>query len=230
MLEVLQASDIVQGSLFTLWTGVAGFFPRFIAALVVFLIGWLVAVLLGKLAYHVVRILHLDSALTRVGFRRAWERSGFRLDTPKLFYEIVKWFFVIVFLMAATNILGLTEVTNFLQSVVYYIPNVIIAAIILLIGILVAKFLENMVQGSVRAAGLASANLLGALTKWAVFTFSLLIALSQLKVADDIIKIVITGLIAATALALGLSFGLGGGKHAEEMVGHLKKRIGEDSK
>ncbi len=227
MLEVLQASDIVQGSLLTLWSGVAGFIPRFIAALVVFLIGWLVAVLLGKLVYQIVRILHIDNALTKVGFRRAWERSGFRLDTPKLFYELVKWFFVIVFLMAATNILGLTEVTNFLQSVVYYIPNVIIAAIILLIGILVAKFLESMVQGSVRAAGLASANFLGAWTKWAVFVFSLLIALSQLKVADDIIKIVITGLIAATALALGLSFGLGGARHAEELVGQLKKRIND---
>jgi hypothetical protein len=230
MLEVLQASDIVQGSLLTLWSNVAGFIPRFIAALVVFLIGWLVAVLLGKLAYHVVRILHVDSALTKVGFRRAWERSGFRLDTPKLFYELIKWFFIIVFLMAASNILGLTEVTNFLQSVVYYIPNVIIAAIILLIGILVAKFLEGVVQGSVRAAGLASANFLGALTKWAVSIFSLLIALSQLKVADDIIKIVITGLIAATALALGLAFGLGGARHAEEMVGSLKKRIGDDTK
>ena len=227
MLAVVQASDIVQGSLLTLWTGVAGFVPRFIAALVVFLIGWLIAVLLGKLVYQIVRILHIDNALTKVGFRRAWERSGFRLDTPMLFYELVKWFFVIVFLMAATNILGLTEVTNFLQSVVYYIPNVIIAAIILLIGILVAKFLESMVQGSVKAAGFSSANFLGAVTKWAVFVFSLLVALSQLKVADSIINIVITGLIAATALALGLAFGLGGARHAEELVGHLKKRIGD---
>lgn len=227
MLEVVQASDIVRGSLLTLWTGVAGFIPRFIAALVVFLIGWLVAVLLGKLAYQVVRILHIDSALTKVGFRRAWERSGFRLDTAKLFYELVKWFFIIVFLMAATNILGLTEVTNFLQRVVLYIPNVMIAAIILLIGLLVAKFLEGMVQGSVKAAGLASANFLGALTKWAVLIFSLLIALSQLKVADDIVKIVVTGLIGATALAIGLSFGLGGARHAEEAIGQLKKKIGD---
>ncbi len=227
MLEVLQASDIVQGSLLTLWSNVAGFIPRLVAALVVFLIGWLVAVLLGKVAYHVVRVLHIDGALTKVGFRRAWEKSGFRLDTAKLFYELVKWFFIIVFLMAATNILGLDEVTRFLQSVVYYIPNVIIAAIILLVSILVAKFLEGIVQGSVRAAGLASANFLGTLTKWAVFVFGLLIALVQLKVADDVIKYVILGLIAATSLALGLSFGLGGARHAEEMVGHLKKRIND---
>lgn len=227
MLAVIQASDIVQGSLLTLWTGVAGFVPRLIAALVVFLVGWLVAVLLGKLAYHVVRVLHVDSALTKVGFRRAWERSGFHLDTPKLFYELIKWFFIVVFLMAATNILGLDQVTVFLQSVVLYIPSVILAAIILLIGILVAKFLEGIVQGSVRAAGLASGNFLGALTKWAVFVFALLIALDKLQVAGDIIKIAVTGLIAAIALGLGLSFGLGGARHAEEAIGHLKKRIND---
>ena len=225
MFEVVAASDIVRSSLLTLWGGVALFLPRFIAAVVVFLVGWLIAELLGKLAFHVVRVLHLDNALAKVGFRQAWEKSGFRLNTPMLFYELVKWFFVVVFLMAATNILGLGQVSEFLRTVVFYIPNVIVAMVILLIGILVAKFLEGLVKASVRAAGLMSANFLGALTKWAVFVFSLLIALAQLKVADDIIKIVITGLIAASALAMSLAFGLGGVKHAEQMLGDLKRRI-----
>ena len=227
MFEVVAASDIVRSSLLTLWGGVALFLPRFIAAVVVFLVGWLIAELLGKLAYHVVKILHVDKALGKVGFRQAWERSGFRLDTPVLFYELVKWFFVAVFLMAATNILGLGQVSEFLKTVVFYLPNVIVAMVILLIGILVAKFLEGLVRASVKAAGLMSANFLGALTKWTVFIFSLLIALAQLKVADDIIKIVITGLIAAGALAMGLAFGLGGVKHAEQMIGDLRRRIGE---
>jgi len=227
MFEVVAASDIVRNSLLTLWGGVALFLPRFIAAVVVFLVGWLIAELLGKLAYHVVRVLHLDNALAKVGFRQAWEKSGFRLNTPVLFYELVKWFFVVVFLMAATNILGLGQVSEFLKTVVFYLPNVIVAMVILLIGILVAKFLEGLVRASVKAAGLMSANFLGALTKWAVFVFSLLIALAQLKVADDIIKIVITGLIAAGALAMGLAFGLGGVKHAEQMIGDLRKRIEE---
>ena len=143
------------------------------------------------------------------------------------FYELVKWFFVIVFLMAATNILGLTQVTEFLQMVVSYLPNVIIAAVILLIGILVAKFMEGVVRASVKAAGLASANFLGTLTKWAISVFSLLIALNQLQVAGDIIKILITGLIAALALSLGLAFGLGGSKHADEALSQLKKRVND---
>ena len=227
MFEVVAASDIVRNSLLTLWGGVALFLPLLIAAIVVFLVGWLIAELLGKLAYHVVKVLHVDNALSKVGFRQAWEKSGFKLDTPMLFYELVKWFFVAVFLMAATNILGLGQVSEFLRTVVFYLPNVIVAAVILLIGILVAKFLEGLVRASVKAAGLMSANFLGALTKWAVFVFSLLIALAQLKVADDIIKIVITGLIAASALAMGLAFGLGGVKHAEQMLGDLRRRIEE---
>ena len=227
MFEVVAASDIVRNSLLTLWGGVALFLPQFIAAIVVFLVGWLIAELLGKLAYHVVKILHVDNALSKVGFRQAWERSGFKLDTPMLFYELVKWFFVVVFLMAATNILGLVQVSEFLRTVVFYLPNVIVAMVILLIGILVAKFSEGLVKASVKAAGLMSANFLGALTKWAVFVFSLLIALAQLKVADDIVKIIITGLIAASALAMGLAFGLGGVKHAEQMIGDLRRRIEE---
>ncbi len=226
-IETVPASDIVRTSLTTLWAGVAGFAPRLVAAIVIFLVGWLIAVLLAKLAYHIVRVIQLDSGLTKVGFRRAWERSGFRLDTPKLFAELVKWFFVIVFLMAATNILGLEKVTDFLTTVVLYLPNVIVAAIILLIGILVAKFMEGMVRASVKAAGLSSAGFLGALAKWAIFIFSLLIALDRLQVAGDIIKIVVTGLIGAVAVAIGLAFGLGGSKHADEALSNLKKRIND---
>ena len=220
-----QYPEIVRTSLTTLWTGVAGFAPRLVAALIVFFVGWLIAVALGKLAYHIIRVVRLDGALGRVGFRQAWERSGFRLDSPNFFGELVRWFFVIVFLMAATNILGLDQVSDFLRTVVVYIPNVIVASFILLIGILVAKFLESTVRASVRAAGLASGNFLGSSTKWAVFVFSFLVALAQLKVADDIIRIVVVGLVAAGSLALGLSMGLGGVKHAEEMIARLRKRI-----
>ncbi len=225
MLEIVSASDIVQSSLLTLWAGVAGFIPRLVAAIVVFVIGWLLAMLLGRVAYHIIRALRVDHALTKVGFRHAWERSGFHLDSPLFFYELIKWFFVIVFLMAATNILGLEQVTLFLSTVVLYIPKVIVAAFILLIGILVAKFMENTVRASVRAAGLASGNFLGTLTKWAIFVFSLLIALTQLQVADDVIRIFIIGLVAAISLAIGLSFGLGGVKHADEAISKLRKRV-----
>lgn len=223
--ESAAVSEVVRSSLTTLWTAVAQFLPQLVAAVFVFLIGWLVAVLIGKLAYHVVRMLQIDRALESIGFKSAWEKSGFKLNSSQFFYELVKWFFIIVFLLAAANILGLTEVSEFLRTVVLYIPNVIVAAIILLIGMLVAKFLEGLVMASVKTAGLTSARFLGALTKWAVVTFSFLVALAQLKIAGDIIRIVIVGAVVALAIAFGLAFGLGGQKHADELIGQLKKRI-----
>jgi len=227
MLETVVASDVVRTSLLTLWGKVAGFVPQLVAALVVFLIGWLVAVLLGKLAWHIVRVVKLDRGLDAIGVKRIWERSGYKLNTPFFFYELVKWFFIVVFLMAATDILGLIQVTEFLRTVVAYLPNVIVAALVLLIGILMARFLEGLVRGSVKAAELASANFLGSLTKWAVLIFSLLVALNQLRVADEIIRIVVIGVVAAGAIALGLSFGLGGKAHAEDFISKMRQHVRE---
>ncbi len=227
MLETVVASDVVRTSLLTLWGKVAGFVPQLVAALVVFLIGWLIAVLLGKLAWHIIRVVKLDRGLEALGLKKVWERSGYKLNTPFFFYELVKWFFIVVFLMAATDILGLTQVTEFLRTVVFYLPNVIVAALVLLIGVLVARFLEGLVRGSVKAAELSSANFLGSLTKWAVLIFSLLVALNQLRVADEIIRIVVIGVVAAGAIALGLSFGLGGKAHAEDFISKMRQHVKE---
>lgn len=227
MFEVVAASDIVRSSLLTLWSNVAGFLPRLVAAIVVFLIGWLIAVLLGKLAWHIVRVIRLDRGLDGIGFKKVWERSGYKLNSPFFFYELVKWFFIIVFLMAATDILGLSQVTEFLRSVVSYLPNVFVAAFVLLIGVLVARFVEGVVRASVRAAQLASANVLASIAKWAIVIFSLLVALSQLRIADDVIRIVITGLVAAGAIAVGLAFGLGGRAHADDWISKMRRHVSE---
>lgn len=227
MFEAVAASDVVRSSLMTLWGNVAGFAPRLVAALVVFLVGLLVAYLVGKLAWHIIRLLQIDRGLESVGFKKLWERSGFKLNTPYFFYELVKWFFVIVFLMAAADILGLMQVAEFLRTVVYYVPNILVAAIIMLGGILVAGFLANIVRGSVRAAELASANFLAEGTRWVVLIFSLLIALAQLGVASEVIRIVIIGVVGAGSLALGLAFGLGGRSHADEFLSKMKKQLHE---
>ena len=134
---------------------------------------------------------------------------------------------IIVFLMASVDILGLSEVAVFLRSVVVYIPNVIVAAVILLAGMLVAGFVAHVVRGSIKAAQFSSANLLAAIAKWSIVIFSLLIALSQLGVATEIIRIVIIGIVAAASLAFGLAFGLGGRSHADDFIGKMRKHLNE---
>ena len=225
MFETIATTDIVRESLLTLWGSVAAFIPKLVAAVVVLLIGWLIAVLLGRVAYHLVKILQINRALEGLGFKVAIERGGLRLDAPQFFDELVKWFFIIVFLMAATNIVGLAQVTEFLKVVVFYLPNVIVAALILLIGVLVARFLEHAVRASVKAAKLASANFLAILARWSVLIFSFLIALDQLKVAPEIIRIFVMGVVAVIAIAGGLAFGLGGRDLAGDWLKNLKRRV-----
>ena len=111
-----------------------------------------------------------------------------------------------------------------------YLPNVIIAAIILVIGVLVARFLERLVRGSIRAAEFGSANTLALITRWAVLIFTILATLSQLgfEFSDDISLTLMQGIVFAIALALGLSFGLGGRDHADEYIAKLRKHIQQD--
>ena len=225
MIQFFGTSDVVRQSLLTLYSGVAGFIPRFVAAVVVFLIGWLIAVLLGRVAFHIIKTLQIDKALESLGFKRVVERGGLKLNTPGFFEELVKWFFIVVFLMAATNIIGLDQVTDFLKTVVFYLPNVIVAALVMLIGVLVARFIEHSVRVSVRTAQLASANFLALLARWSVLIFAFLIALDQLNVASEIIRIFIIGVVTMVAIGGGLAFGLGGQRHAEEWISGLKKKI-----
>src|SRR3989344_8719873 len=96
MYEYTTTWDILQDSFNTLWYNVAGFLPRFILAIIVFFIGWLVAIALGKLAWHIVKFLQLDRGLESSGFKGVWERSGYKLDIGKFFYELVKWFVIIL--------------------------------------------------------------------------------------------------------------------------------------
>ena len=133
MFQAVATTEIIRSSLITLWGSVAAFVPKLVAAVIVFLIGWLVAVLLGRVAYQVIKVLQINRALQGLGLKEAIERGGLRLDAPKFFDELVKWFFIIVFLMAATNIVGLSQVTEFLAVVVFYLPNVIVAALVVLI-------------------------------------------------------------------------------------------------
>ena len=227
MNDYVTTFDVGKGALVTIWESVAGFVPRFLAAIVVFVVIWLLGILVAKIVWHLIKLIQLDRGLESIGIRKIWERSGHKLDSGLFFYELVKWAGVIAALMAATDILELTQVTDFLSSVLLYLPNVFVAAIILIIGVLVARFLETLVRASVRTGNLLAANTLGIIVRWTILIFSILIAMDQLGVDSMIINYVVIGIVIAAALAFGLAFGLGGRDHAEEIIGQLRKRMSE---
>lgn len=215
----------VVSSLTDLWLQFMGFLPSLIAALVVFFIGWAVAVAIGRLVEKVLTVLRINQAFESLkGLRSAAERANLKLNIPRLIGEIAKWFLLIVTLLAATDILGLQEVSSFLSSVLLYIPNVVVAAVILLVAVLLANFVYRTVLASVAAAGFTSGGAVAAVSKWAIIIFAIFAALLQLKVATQLIQTLLTALFAMIALAGGLAFGLGG----KEMAAQWLKKAEED--
>ncbi len=223
---VLQTwAEVVTASLQTLWTGFIAFLPNLLGAIIIFIIGWIIAVLLGKLVAQVVRTLRVDQILGKMGFKRSLEKANLKLDSGKFIGELVRWFFIIVFLMAATDILGLPQLTEFLKRVLLYIPQLIVAVLILLAAVLIANFLQKLVKASVETAGLGSANFLATVTKWAILIFAILAALLQLGIVPALIQTLFTGLVAALVISVGLAFGLGGKDVAMQILSRFKKDV-----
>jgi len=221
--------EAITLSLIELWARFISFIPALIGAVLVFVLGWILANVLGKLIEKALKTARLDQALGKVGFNERLSEIGIGKSTAELLGGIVKWFLILVFLMAATNILGLTQVTDFLNSIILYLPNVVVAVVVLAVAFLVGGFAYDVVKGSTRAAGVMSAKLLAAISKWAIIIFGILAALIQLGIATSLVSTIFIGIVSAISLATGLAFGLGGRDEAASMLKKLREEISERS-
>lgn len=220
-------AEIITISLQQVWQDFIVFLPNVIAAVITFIIGWIIAIALGKIVSEIVKAIRIDQLLVKLGAERPLSRAGLRLDSGMFVGGLVKWFLIIAFLLAASDILGLSQVSGFLRDVLTYLPNVIIATIILLLGVMLSNFLARLVISSVSAAGLASSNFLGTVTKWSIMIFAIFAALIQLGIAPSLINTIFTGIIAMLAIAGGIAFGLGGKEQASNFISKLRSDIAE---
>lgn len=221
-------ADVLTASFQNLWLGIVAFVPNIIVAVIIFVLGWLVGAALGRIIAQVIKAIKLDAALKNTGLNEAVERAGFTLDSGAFLGMLVQWFFIIVFLMASLEVLGLTQVNLFLQNVVLaYLPQVIVAALILLVGAVVAQVAKDIVGGAAKAAGVHGAGFAGSIAMWAVWIFTLIAALDQLQVAQAFIQTLYTGVIIAVSLAVGLAFGLGGQEAAARAIEKMRSQLGD---
>ncbi len=218
--------DVLVYSFQQLWSGAIGFLPKLIVALIIFIAGWIIAVALGRLISQIIKALKLDKALQAIGADSTLSKAGFKLDSGAFIGGLIKWFFIIVFLVAAVDVLGLSQVNIFLREVVLlYLPNVIIASLILIVAAFIAEAAKKVAVGSAKAADVPSANMIGGVVKWAIWIFAILAALYQLGIAGVFAQTIFTGFIAMLAIAGGLAFGLGGKDAASRYVEKLREDI-----
>ncbi|HPN54999.1 MAG TPA: hypothetical protein PLB52_03670 [Candidatus Moranbacteria bacterium] len=217
--------EAISYSLINLWVRFIEYLPTVIGALLVFLLGVIIASVLGKLVERLFKLARIDQAVDRIKLGEKMKEHGIEITFSHFFGKVVQWFLVLVFLMAATDILGLKQVTNYLNSIILYLPNVIVATIILTIAFLLGSITYAIVRSSTKAAGVMSATLLATIIKWSIIIFGLLAALIQLGIAVSLVNTIFIGLVAAISLAAGLAFGLGGKEEAALILKKLREEI-----
>jgi len=209
-----------------LWLGFIDFIPNLIGAIIIFLIGWLISVAIGKLIAEILKKAKFNRIFEKGGWKTALEKAEIKVNASAFIGAIIKWVLLIVFLAAAVEILGFNQLTIFLtQKVLPFLPNVIVAAFIFVVAVIIADILEKIVRAAVEGAKVGYGQLVGAIIKWSIWVFAILIILSQLGIGETFMADLFRGIVVIIVLSIGLAFGLGGKDVASEILQDLRNKL-----
>ncbi|HEU5304045.1 MAG TPA: hypothetical protein VFU40_05320, partial [Gemmatimonadales bacterium] len=184
--------------------------PRIIGFAVVLIVGWVISSLLARGVEALLNAVRFNDLARRSGFADFVQKMGVRDDSAGVIAAIVKWFVRLITLVVAFDMLGLPAVSTVLQQLLLWLPNLVVALVVLVIGGLAANALSQLVRGATAEAGFTNPDMLATVTKVAVWGFTIVIAVNQLGIATTLINTLMIGLVGALSLAFGLAFGLGG--------------------
>lgn len=198
---------------------------KLIGVLIVLLIGWFIAVLIGKIIAEVLKRLGFNKIFEKGNWKEALEKAELKIDPSGFIGWICKWIIFILFLLIAVDILGLEQFGGFLNDVLNYLPNVVIAALIFIVAVIVAEILEKVVRTGVESIKVGYGGIAGGIVKWSIWIFAIWAILIQLGILSEMLLTLFTGLVAMISIAGGIAFGLGGKEVAAEILQHLKKKL-----
>lgn len=222
-LTVADFNAAVTDSLTDIVSRAISYIPNLVGAAIILIVGWVVAAVLEWAVDNVLRAVGLQTLFEKAKVEEVVKKTESKKDTTGLAAAVVKWVVMIVAVIAAMSVLGLTEVSSFLNSVLDYVGAAAQAAVILVIGAIAAHFFSKVVRSVVAAAQLSFAELAGSVTKYSILGFTVIAALAQLGIATVFMQTLFTGLVAMLAIAGGLAFGLGGQGAVKDLVEKVKK-------
>jgi hypothetical protein len=220
---MLNPFDILGQALLDTGMTLIAFLPNVIIAVIIFALGFAAGSVLGRAVSHLVAVTRLDAALHKAGLDKVSARAGVPISMAGFLGGIVKWLVIVAFTIASAEILSLTQVTQLLRDILMYIPQVMIAAIVLVIAVLVGDFVGRLVEHSARGMGMKG-RMAAQVAKWSIIIVGgIFPALTQLRIAQGLVEVLFTGVVFALSLALGLAFGLGGREAAARAIEDMKK-------
>jgi len=222
-------SDALSRAFGDLVAGMVSFVPLLILALIVFVIGWLISVGVGRLVTDILKRIKFNQVFERGNWKQALERAELKVDPSAFVGGIFKWVLAIVFLMVAVSVLGFDGLDNFINSVLAYVPRVIVAALILVVAIIISDILQKIVRAGMETTGIGHARIIGSLVRWFILVFAIIAALLQLQIAQVPLEALVgsffQNLFLGLAAAFAIAFGLGGKDMAADILRQVKNKI-----
>lgn len=220
-------TTVTWQALQSLWQGFLSFIPKIAGAIIIFVVGWFISVWIGKLVAEILKKLRVDRIFEKSKWEETLQKAEFKMKMSDFIGGIVKWVLIIVFLLAAVEILGLTQFAIFLRAIVGWLPNLVVAAAIFVVAVIVADISEKLVRAIVGKMNVGYVKLIGGIVKWAIWIFAILAILSQLGVAKDIVQILVTGFVALIVISCSIAFGLGGRDLAKDVLENFRGKFRE---
>jgi hypothetical protein len=222
--QITQWSDAMFTSLAAAMALFLTAIPKIIGFVVIVLVGWFIASLIDRGLAALLRSVRFNDLSRRAGLADFVDKMGMNTDPAGMIGLVVKWFIRLIALVVAFDALGLPAVSDVLRQLLLWLPNVVVALVVLVIGGLCARGLGNVVRGAAAEAGLTNANILAKLASFVVWAFAIVVAVNQIGIATELVDILFMAVVGALALGIGLAFGLGGRETAAEI---LRKAYGK---
>jgi len=208
-----------------LWVGFLYFIPNFVGAVIVFVVGWFVASWVGIAVTQVLNWLRLNQIFAKGKWDEALEKARIKADVAGFIGQVCRWILVITFLSASVEVLGLVTFAALLTKIVAWLPNVIVAVLMMVVAVIVADILEKVVVASLVKAKMKRTHLVSLAVKWSIYIFSLFAILMQLDVASLLVQTLFTGIVAILVIAGGLALGLGAKDVVKDLLEDLVRKL-----
>lgn len=209
-------------SIVSAWSKIINFLPNLLGAIIVLIFGLIVAWILKWVVVQFFTLIRVQTVSDQIKLTELLKKIKVNSNIAEVFGVLVYWIIVIIFLLPTLEILGLSQVSSVLNQILAYIPNTLVAAFMVLVGILLADFVANLVKAAAVSFGATTAGVLASVVRYAIIVFVILAALVQLNIASYFLTTLFTGFVGMFAIAGGIAFGLGGKDAAKELIDKIK--------
>jgi len=199
--------------------------PKLILALVIFIIGWIVAAGVGRIIEEILKRVQLDKLTQMKKWGKSLDKADFDFTPSEFIGGLCKWILLIVSLSISVELIGLSQFSIFLNKVVMWLPNLLVAILIFVAVAIISGFAEKLVRASIHGTKVGYGKLAGSIAKWAIWIFGIAAILIQLGIASNLILVIFQGLIYLVTIAGGLAFGLGGKEVAADILKNLRGKF-----